>query len=59
MRRWIALFAGVFAAGQVLVADEVESVIRFSNGDRMPGTLESLSPEVLVWKSPILDKPTR
>ena len=58
MRRWIAMFAGVFAAGQVLVADEVESVIRFSNGDRMPGTLESLSPEVLVWKSPILDKPT-
>ena len=34
-----------------------ESVARFSNKDRLAGTLESLSSEFLVWKSPSLGKP--
>ena len=39
-------------------ADEVKSVVRFANGDQLSGSLESLTTERLVWKSPILEKPT-
>lgn len=39
-------------------AEESVSTVRFSNKDRLTGTIESLSPETLVWKSPILEKPT-
>ncbi|GAA5121480.1 hypothetical protein JIN84_00785 [Luteolibacter yonseiensis] len=41
----------------LLAAEETVSTVRFANDDQLPGTLESLSPEALVWKSPILDKP--
>jgi len=34
-----------------------ESVARFSNNDRLAGTLESLSPEHLILKSKVLEKP--
>lgn len=39
-------------------ADDAESVVRFSNNDRLAGSVDSLSADLLVWKSPILEKPT-
>lgn len=39
------------AAGQ-------DSVVRFSNGDLLNGTMDSLGPQQLIWKSPFLEKPT-
>lgn len=45
----------ILAAPSYLPAEnESPSVVRFANGDRISGTLESLSPEVITWKSPIL-----
>ncbi|MEO5916448.1 MAG: hypothetical protein ABIS50_19585 [Luteolibacter sp.] len=40
-----------------LAAAEGESTVRFSNNDHLSGSLESLTTEKLVWKSPILEKP--
>jgi hypothetical protein len=48
----LALAASGLAAGR----DEVASV-RFSNDDRLTGSMESLSADLLVWKSPLLEKP--
>jgi hypothetical protein len=39
-------------------ADDAVSTVRFSNKDQLSGSLESLSSELLVWKSPVLEKPT-
>lgn len=39
-------------------ADEVKSTVRFFNNDRLSGSMESLTTERLVWKSPILENPT-
>lgn len=50
-----AVFATALAAA---AADEVKSTVRFSNNDRLTGSLESLTPERLVWNSPVLEKPT-
>lgn len=42
-----------------LAADAaIASSVRFSNDDRIAGSLQSLSPDLLVWKSPVLEKPT-
>lgn len=51
--------SAVFAAALALASaeDEVKSTVRFSNNDRLSGSLESLSKDLLVWKSPILEKP--
>ena len=38
-------------------ADPVAASVRFSNNDQLSGSMESLTTEQLVWKSPILDKP--
>ncbi len=38
-------------------ADETPSIVRFANEDRLSGSLESLSADLLVWKSPALEKP--
>lgn len=54
----LALTAAFFCMTLFLAAEESVSTVRFSNNDRLSGTIESLSPEMLVWKSPILDKPT-
>lgn len=48
----LMLLAG-FAA-----AENTESVVRFSNGDRLPGTMTSLGADQLVWSSPALVNPT-
>jgi hypothetical protein len=34
------------------------AVVRFSNNDQLPGSLDSLSADLLVWNSPALEKPT-
>jgi len=34
-----------------------ETTVRFSNGDRISGAMESLSKDRLVWKSPLLEQP--
>ena len=50
-----------FIAATVVLAsaeDEAKSTVRFSNNDQLSGSMESLSPERLVWKSPLLEKPT-
>lgn len=36
---------------------EAPSIARFSNDDLLAGTMESLSTDLLVWKSPALEKP--
>lgn len=56
----LVLPSAVFAAAFTLAstADEVKSTVRFSNNDRLSGSMESLTTERLVWKSPILEKPT-
>jgi hypothetical protein len=38
-------------------ADVLESSIRFSNNDQLSGSLETLTTEQIVWKSPIILKP--
>jgi hypothetical protein len=35
-----------------------KSVVRFSNGDQLSGTMASLDTQRLLWDSPILEKPT-
>lgn len=38
-------------------AEHVESSVRFSNNDQLSGSLDTLTTEMLVWKSPLLVKP--
>jgi hypothetical protein len=52
----LVIFAAAFTLAST--ADEVKSTVRFSNNDQMTGSMESLTTERLVWKSPILEKPT-
>jgi hypothetical protein len=54
------LLATVLFAALALVAfaDEVKSTVRFSNNDRLSGSMESLTTERMVWISPILENPT-
>lgn len=52
----LVIFAAAFTLAST--ADEVKSTVRFSNNDQLTGTVESLTTERLVWKSPILEKPT-
>lgn len=51
----IAVMAAALA--HVSAADGVKSTVRFSNNDQLFGSMESLTTEQLVWKSPILEKP--
>lgn len=57
MKRFLPfLMTGLIAAASA-PADEPESIVRFSNEDRLAGSLESLSSDLLVLKSPGLEKP--
>ncbi len=53
---WLALcgLLGLLAPA----SGEGDSVVRFANGDRLSGSVESLTTERLVWNSPILEMPT-
>lgn len=48
---------GLVAAASA-AAQDAEAVVRFSNNDRLPGAVASLSSELLVWKSPVLEQPS-
>lgn len=54
-------FAAVLAATSLVhaaaAADDGAATIRFSNNDQLMGSLESISTDRLVWKSPVLEKP--
>lgn len=39
-------------------ADAAKSSVRFSNNDVLTGSLESITPERLLWNSPLLDRPS-
>lgn len=53
------LTSAVLAATLSLAAaDEPPSTVRFANNDTLTGSVESLTTERLVWRSPILEKPT-
>ena len=52
----IATFAATLALASA--ADELEATVRFSNNDRLSGSMGSLTTERLLWNSPILEKPT-
>ena len=58
MNRFPATLAIAVSLALASAAEEVKSSVRFSNNDRLSGSMESLSPERLVWNSPILEKPT-
>jgi len=49
---WLSL-----ALAAACSAEAPRSVVRFSNNDRLVGDIESLSPDLLVWKSSTFDKP--
>jgi hypothetical protein len=51
----ISLLALTFA--RLGAEDAATSTVRFSNGDRLSGMLQSLTTEKLVWDSPLLEKP--
>ncbi len=50
----VAAFLALLATAK---AEETLSTIRFSNNNRVEGTLRSLTPERLIWDSPVLEKP--
>ena len=52
-----AAFLGVLLVLEPAVA-ETKSSVRFSNNDQLSGSIESLTPERLVWRSSILESPT-
>jgi hypothetical protein len=56
MKRFLS-FTFHAALTLVAAADEVKSTVRFSNNDRLTGSVASLTPERLIWNSPILEKP--
>ncbi len=49
---------GVVVIAGTSLAEETASSVRFANNDHLSGTMESLTPERLVWQSDILEKPT-
>jgi len=52
---------GILVAGLAFAcfasAGGEDAVVRFGNNDRLSGSLESLSADSLIWKSPLLEKP--
>ena len=47
-----------FTLATATTAEEPEASIRFSNNDRLAGSIESISSGILVWNSPVLAQPT-
>lgn len=47
----------IFALSSVFAAEAADSMVRFSNRDRIPGSLVSLSSDLLVWNSPLMEQP--
>lgn len=57
MKSFLVLLLAGLAADRLPAAVPAESIARFSNDDRLAGSMESLTPELLVWRSPLLEKP--
>lgn len=55
MRRMLMLL--VLAAASAAAQEKQDAVIRFANEDQLPGSLESLSRDTVVWNSAIQTKP--
>jgi len=47
----------VLVTSGLSTAQGATASVRFSNDDRLTGSMESLTADLLVWKSPLLDKP--
>lgn len=58
MRTCLAVSLCLLACSRLSAGDQPGSVVRFSNNDRLSGSLGSLTTDRLVWNSPILEKPT-
>ncbi len=56
----LTLASAIFAASLPIAraGEEVQSTVRFSNNNLLAGSMESLSTDRLVWKSPVLERPT-
>jgi hypothetical protein len=48
----------LFGLAYSALADDGKSIVRFSNSDRLCGSLELLTTDRLVWNSSVLEKPT-
>jgi hypothetical protein len=58
MKVYLSALLPVLAILRASAADEPGASVRFANGDCLPGSLQSLTPERLIWNSPVLEKPT-
>lgn len=58
MKAFLPILLAVLALRPASAADEPKSVVRFANSDSLPGSLQSLTTERLIWNSPVLEKPT-
>jgi hypothetical protein len=58
MKPLIPILSMGLAWAGLAVAEDAPAVVRFSNNDRLSGALDSLTADLLVWKSPVLEKPT-
>lgn len=57
MKPVFPIILAAFAFARMPASAEADSVARFSNDDLLTGSLESLSSDSLVWKSPSLERP--
>jgi hypothetical protein len=57
MNHWRLLMLAIAGFSSTGLAQEMKSMLRFSNGDQLSGMMESLSGEQIVWNSPIQVKP--
>lgn len=58
MKALFPLLALGLAAAALAPAAETDAIVRFSNNDWLAGSVDSLSADLLVWKSPLLETPT-
>lgn len=58
MKPLLRVLLSPFLLLPALIATGQESVVRFANGDLLSGSMHSLGPDQLIWKSPVLEKPT-
>ncbi len=59
MKPLIPILSMGLALAGFSAADQAPAVVRFSNNDRLSGSLDSLTADLLVWKSPVLEKPAQ
>ena len=57
MKPLFPLLLFCLAIAVAAAADDAECVVRFSNNDRLVGSMAALSSDRMVWKSPVLEQP--